>query len=144
VAADDLARRLVESPHWRWMPGMLVASDCPQRVMHVERPGYAEAARWEPRLYPSGRQRDPVWSTGVFGPLPGGGDLPVLSDPATEGCLLRLARDAWDSEVDVEGYGTHSVCVVVGYDTESRAFRGATLGEALAHAILAAGEVRDA
>ena len=118
MAADDLARRLVAAPGFRWMPGMVLSNGY--------RLGEADMA--------DARAGD------TWGWLPA-----IWSDaPATEGCLLRLARDAWDSEVDVEGYGTHSVCVVVGYDTESRGFRGATLGEALAHAILAAPGVDDA
>lgn len=136
ATADDLARRLVESPHWRWLPRMRAVTEDHQAatVLHVDDDGHCLMVWGDDEGYAQqewdAEPGAPAW-------------LPDLSDPATEGCLLALAREAWDSSVDVEDYGTGSVRVVVGYDTESRGFTGATLGEALAHAILAAGEVGD-
>jgi len=89
--ADDLARRAVACPRWRWMPGMLDQYD--RRVLDVN----------------TGRNLGiPVWWTDAVG-----GDcyemyedpdrariewsdaVPVLSDYATLGCLLALVREAW-------------------------------------------------
>jgi hypothetical protein len=64
-----LARRAVACKGWRFMGGMLVADAIGnQRV-------YDDAAG------------EPYWSTD--------GWLPDLTDPATLGCLLALAREAW-------------------------------------------------
>ena len=94
-AMEDLARRAVASPHWRWMPGMLakiVNGDsgrvCERRgepvVCHVD--GTIE------RPWPRGTTRDLVSFCGSRrwreGPM-----LPDLTDPATLGCLLALVRD---------------------------------------------------
>lgn len=97
ATADDLARarRLVESPHWRWMPGMraveyaedgTVIADA--TVLHVDEHGHALMA-WPDEEGCVQQEWDaepgaPAW-------------LPDLFDPATEGCLLRLAREAWST-----------------------------------------------
>lgn len=83
-----LARRAVASPHWRWMPGML-------EVGGVRAIGEQYLGE--------------VWVEqcgGGYAPIAGW--LPDLTDPATLGCLLALAREAlgfgvWLEPVAVQG-----------------------------------------
>ena len=69
----DLARRAVACKGWRWLSGM------------------AWVVR---RAAPLDDIRGRVISGSGEAPYPGA--LPVLSDPATLGCLLALVREAWD------------------------------------------------
>lgn len=70
---EELARRAVACPRWRWMPGMLYNHP-------KDRPSLA--------LRPEGPNAPII----LCGP---GGGLPIFSDPATLGCLLALVREAW-------------------------------------------------
>ena len=64
---EKLARRAVACKHWRWLPGM----------------AYTDHA-------------GVLWRVGPTGLMALEGDcLPVLSDPATKGCLLDLLRQVW-------------------------------------------------
>jgi hypothetical protein len=72
---EELARRAVACPRWRWMPGMryrvgLLASRLSDSQCKGKLPLVAEAR-------------------------------PDLSDPATRGCLLELVREAWGNEASV-------------------------------------------
>ena len=86
--AQDLARRAVACPGWRWMPGMLGQDQ-------------SDGATWTclgRAILAGGRE-----STRFRWAEPGGAIcrdtevdmLPDLTDPATLGCLLALVREAW-------------------------------------------------
>jgi len=110
----DLARRLVASPRWRWMPGM-----------RATRPGpwtEPDAVR-VPESLPNGGY--PGW-------------LPDLTDPATVGCLLSLVREALKDhelfarrELELGGPGWVVVRITI-----AMIIRGATEAEALVEALL--------
>lgn len=71
-ALEDLGQRAVAcEKHFRWMPGMLAV------------------ARREPPFEPVIERRDASWH------LPYPGSIPDMSDPATLGCMLHLAREAY-------------------------------------------------
>ena len=79
LVTEDLARRAIASPHWRWMPGMRAVSQSGKhwRVWSDARSVY------EPEGCMDNVPAE--WSK----------DVPDLSDPATVGCLLALVREAW-------------------------------------------------
>ena len=92
MSNEDLARRAVASPHWRWIPGMLAIHPNwrEYRVSHVGLTGMHGACRY---ASPMGGVERAV----VALPLPTSSDvLPDLTDPATVGCLLALVREAYD------------------------------------------------
>lgn len=73
----DLARLAITLPGWRWMPGMralpqLGRCALPIRLGDERHPSYPDEYDWPHDL---------------------GLRLPDLSDPATKGCLLALARE---------------------------------------------------
>lgn len=76
---QQLARRLVEHPAWRWMPGMRAVSDRGESgfARHIETIS-AQSAPWY--------QWNDIWLDDA---------VPDLTDPATVGCMLALAREAW-------------------------------------------------
>jgi hypothetical protein len=71
---ETLARRAVACKHWRWMPGMRVATEM------------GDAFRVEDIDFCFGELN---W------PKPHALLLPDLTDPATLGCLFALVREAW-------------------------------------------------
>jgi hypothetical protein len=93
----ELARRAMASPHWRWMPGMLVMSEdnChrPARIESLYGDGYG--------LTVVPHEDGPVYAAhheyGIAGAFPHFTSVPDFTDPATFGCVLALARDAWDA-----------------------------------------------
>lgn len=87
----DLARLAVTLPGWRWMPGMLATfrgnwTQSTQMEARVEIQRSSDGTAGDPGYADLGSS-DPG-----FEPLPPDA-LPDLSDPATKGCLLALARD---------------------------------------------------
>jgi len=73
----DLARRAVACRGWRWMPGMLTLP---------WRDEFGDVS------HPPWRLRTENWMPFADGHR---GAIPDLTDPATRGCLLELAREAW-------------------------------------------------
>lgn len=102
---DELARRAVACPRWRWMPGMLAW--CPSPRSLEEYDWTAEdcgGSRWTDRRYVRLAVKQPgmmlalgkrtkgdpaVWIEGAW--------FPDLDDAATKGCLLALVRQLWDA-----------------------------------------------
>lgn len=77
---EELARRAVACPGWRWMPGMRDMGGniyLGQYANHHDRHGWCgfDRGQW-------------IWGVDDFG-------LPDLTDPATLGCLTYLVRSAW-------------------------------------------------
>jgi hypothetical protein len=80
---EELARRAVASKHWRWMPGMNTHADigcgiAEMRILHNEHREYLG---------------DDELSFGSVS-MSSTNALPDLTDAATLGCLLALAREA--------------------------------------------------
>lgn len=96
---EELARRAVACPKWRWMPGMLVKGN---RVVSVSgfNPPYDYATPYAYVSYMGG----PVYLLEL------NRTIPDLQDPATLGCLLALVRGAWG---DQRAY----LCDYGGYDS---------------------------
>jgi hypothetical protein len=121
-----LARRLAQHPRFRWMPGM--------RVWRPNGNGWHVTYVTPVELW-SGDSYDPI----------NGSHVPDLSDPATQGWLLSMLRDAindglttmeiWMEPTD----GKKSVIVTIKPLGETpHGPWASTLGEALARALLAA------
>jgi hypothetical protein len=91
----QIARALVASPHWRWMPGMLTESS-----NNYHRPARIEALDGDTcglTVIPD--SDGPIFAAhhewGIAGSFPRGCTLPDLTDPATIGCLHALACERW-------------------------------------------------
>lgn len=134
-AQQQLARRLIEHPAWRWMPGMRLLETETGRAWRLcakdERADSFHLAQESGRRL---RQPAPCIST----------MSPDFDDPATVGCLLALAREvlgdlaAHACVLEGHGYGW-TVCALVSVaEAPVDDQRHATEGEAIAHAILAA------
>jgi hypothetical protein len=72
----DLGQRAMACKGWRWLPGML-----------AHQPGLT----WQWRRHSVAKWSDAL---GVRRDIPADA-VPDLRDPATVGCLLALAREAW-------------------------------------------------
>lgn len=143
MASDDLARRLVTHPRWKWMPGMLLAFWYPEKgavgvcrylVVDVDNDGLGcikddGSKSWG--LCMDGR--DPIDSDD--------NPTPILSDPATQGCLramLCTAAGGISVETISPGAGvSEGWCIRIVEDGEPLVLYTDTLGEALALALLA-------
>lgn len=116
-----LARRLVERPEFRWMPGMRTITG--QRVVQVDTDGYSRAA-----------------AKGYFGDWQVADvaldALPDLRDPATLGCVLALVRQAYAPALIgvVPWCDGERVAWRVDADTFGDADAIATLNDTLSHA----------
>ena len=81
---NDLARRAVACPGWRWLPGMLTRQH--GRVIDGNGVAIVDGARLiAPAL-------DRAWTV----PAREVAALPDLTDAATVGALLALVREAWE------------------------------------------------
>ena len=74
---EALGRRAAACPRWRWTPGMTILGSKGRRVVVIGLSGAPEA------------------TSGMTSRAIGPDELPDLSSPATLGCLLALARDAY-------------------------------------------------
>ena len=106
----SLARNLLRSPDWVWLPGMLGVRDAE---------GFSDHLKPEVRI---GGEKDAEMAQAF-------GSLPDLNDPATAGCLLHRLGSRWavlvrDSERSVRLRG------------EGKRYEGSSLGEVCAKALL--------
>lgn len=76
---EALARRAVACKHWRWMAGMRQLASSNRAPYRVVCDGYAPP---EDDAFIMAECGDPEI-------------LPDLTDPATQGCVLALMREAW-------------------------------------------------
>jgi hypothetical protein len=74
---QTLARRLVACKHFRWMDGMVA-------IFSIEHGGARCRLDGDPSAMGGAEHAKEA------------GALPLLTDPATLGCLLALVREAWD------------------------------------------------
>ena len=79
---QEISEKLIKSKHFRWMPGMRTLGDW--RIINVDADGVEVVTDLGEVV---------LFHTGDL-PLIAS-SLPDLSDPATLGCLLSLAREAW-------------------------------------------------
>lgn len=120
----ELARRLVAHPEWEWLGGILVESPDDKR----DRAWRLVAGSWVQEAGLTYRDMAPR----------GMALLPDLADPATQGCLLVMLTELghfirYESDAHLVQWHWH-----VGIDHHWDESTGATLGEALARALLAA------
>jgi hypothetical protein len=86
---EELGRRAVACKHWRWMPGMLATDAGGNR----HRVAWHDAG--EKHVTTVLQDYDDAH---VESSVPADAVTPILSDPATLGCLLALVREAWPHE----------------------------------------------
>lgn len=94
---EELAKKLVASKHWRWMPGMLTLEEVVPPAITLG---------WDPARVISADDGDVPRVITVCERVRDIHDtaLPDLDDPATKGCLLALVREVWgDPGISVVG-----------------------------------------
>jgi hypothetical protein len=118
----QLAKIVVGSPNWRWMPGMLAGVGF--RVQHVggdNQPVYGVG------------EKSHKWATNL------GYWVPDLTDPATMGCLTQLVREAWGDCTANASYNHRRLrWEVAALPNTGRLFHGDTEAEALVSALVEA------
>lgn len=110
MSLEDLGRRAVACKHWRWMPGMLHGIEAMDETRFVSR--FSEFS-----IYADDDGR-----------------IPILSDPATLGCLLYLVREAWGVERAVVWWNEHDQ----GWVADVRPRNFVFVRDSEAHALVAA------
>lgn len=82
---EDLARRVVDCKHWRWMPGMWIVDEGGGRgvVLDIVTQGGRAYVKFQNPAHTRQGQVPAAWC------------VPDLSDPCTLGALLALVREAW-------------------------------------------------
>ena len=153
----DLARRLVASSRWRWMPGMLATGDgWPLGQARIVHDDDGTPDLWMYRGYSRGPATSHAlgntvsWSDSYSAPIPD------LTDPATVGCLRSLVEvdgrvvaprlgDAFGGScwwrLDSMMERPHEGLVTSPVMYEGRYIGGLTLLDALVDALLHAPEV---
>ena len=133
-ALVDLARALVALPGWRWEAGMLVCGAgwfAAARICDAD-PTDGKPDLWEYRGYTRGPCA--AGSLADTSPWDYADAYPDLTDAATGGVLLGMLLDV--ALVDLNGMrGTVTLQLVV----REEYYRGTTLGEACARALVALG-----
>lgn len=128
----SIAKRLVKSPNWEWMPGMLtldsqflsLVSDDIIHELYLRLPDYKN------EHYPD--EYDWPHDLGLR--------VPIITDPPTLGCLLALVRKAWGMPTGITvSYSDDEALWRVSWSGSTHGGfcgKGKTEGEALANALL--------
>lgn len=140
----DLARRLAASPKWRWRGGMRMA-DATTGAARV----FGSGSRiWSDQQVGTFPNADPFTGEPMRGTTtwPPAGTVPDLADPATAGCLIALLREVtenFDLEPEPEVADGQGWCCSVCDGDVWIPHDGATMGEAVARALLAVWDDED-
>jgi len=109
MSLEELGRRVVMCAGFRWLPGMRTMSGI--RVSWCDAIGTNGGIQdGDCRVRPKQRVITSIevdWQH----EQDGGSGLPDLSDPATNGCMLALVREAWGSDARVTLYSDGAVRV---------------------------------
>tara|TARA_Y100000296_G_scaffold86882_2_gene128408 strand:+ start:7223 stop:7633 length:411 start_codon:yes stop_codon:yes gene_type:complete len=121
---------LIQSPHFRWMPGMLDSQGF--RLCSVS----LHDGAWD-AIGPGGTYQRYYYPTHPYL------KYPDINDASTQGCLLAIARIAWGSDADIQVKTEESECCIDVSKRSKQLFRwvGHSLGEGLVSTILSAPDV---